>query len=166
MKDFLSDYFKNHITTIKDFPKPGVLFFDISPMMSDRSLFSKACDQMLLMVRQDFDYVAGIESRGFIFGAAMAATTRKGFIPIRKKGKLPPIDLVSEAYSLEYGKAEIEMSKRRGKVLIVDDVLATGGTMLAAQRLCKKAGLEVIDICTFVNLSYLNNFNVKAVVHY
>ncbi len=146
------------IRNVQDFPKPGVGFKDITPLMEDH--LPALIESMSQNINwAEIDYVAGIESRGFILGAAMAMLNKKGFIVIRKKGKLPP-PVVAESYALEYGTDTIEMAvnTQKKKVLIVDDVLATGGTLKAAIKLCEKNNFQVMGSCVFINLSFLNKF--------
>ncbi len=146
------------ISDIPDFPKKGIIFKDISPLLKEK--FPELIDQMAAQVNWDeVDYIAGIESRGFILGAALSAKVGKGFIPIRKKGKLPP-PVISESYSLEYGEdtLEVKPNKNSSKVLLVDDVLATGGTLEASLKLCKKANYQVTQISLIMNLKFLNDF--------
>ena len=131
------------IRIVPDFPKPGIIFKDITPLLADSKALDECC-QMIATYATDADYIAGIEARGFILAAAVAVISGKGFIPIRKIGKLPG-KVISQSYDLEYGKATLEVHAdliAAGKrVLIVDDVLATGGTALAAIDLIEKAGL-------------------------
>lgn len=147
---------KRFIANIPDFPKPGILFRDITPLL--RSHFSATIDALDTLFTdaqwQEFDVVAGIESRGFILAAALAARRGKGFVPIRKQGKLPP-PVVEVAYSLEYGSGVLEMQHGNGKVLLVDDVIATGGTMQAACMLCEKAGYQVSGLSVLVDLCFI-----------
>jgi len=109
------------------------------------------------------DFVVGIESRGFILGAAMAQLKGKGFIPMRKKGKLPP-PVIAESYALEYGTDTLEMihNSRPGRVVLVDDVLATGGTLKAALKLCEKNQLKVTNMALLINLTFLNKFQEEG----
>lgn len=147
------------IRNVQDFPKPGVGFKDITPLMQDH--LPELIQSMSEGINwNEIDYVVGIESRGFILGSAMAMLNKKGFIVIRKKGKLPP-PLVSESYELEYGTDTIEMSvnTKKSRVLLVDDVLATGGTLRAALSLCEKNNYQVMGSSVFINLSFLNNFS-------
>lgn len=150
--------FESHIRNVPDFPKAGVLFKDISPLLQER--FQEVIEAMSKTIKwEEIDYVVGIESRGFILGAAMATLKGKGFIPVRKKGKLPP-PTISETYSLEYGTDTLEMliNHNPGRVLLVDDVLATGGTLKAVMNLCQKNKFEVKAMALLINLTFLNKF--------
>ena len=144
------------IRTIPDYPKPGILFRDITTLLGDARAFRRAVDELVqpyagIGVRR----VAGIEARGFILGGAVAHQLSAGFVPIRKKGKLPH-ETVSIAYSLEYGVDEMEMhadAVRPGdKVILVDDLIATGGTAAAAVALLKRLGADVVAACFVVDL--------------
>ena len=144
---------KNKIRTIPDFPKAGIMFRDITTLLADADGFCEVIDNLVSKYKNiDIDYVAGIESRGFIIGGALAKELNVGFIPIRKKGKLPS-KVISEEYELEYGIDTIEIHedalKKGDKVLLIDDLLATGGTCLAAVKLIEKVGGEVVS-CAFV----------------
>ncbi|HMA12968.1 MAG TPA: adenine phosphoribosyltransferase [Steroidobacteraceae bacterium] len=163
---------KTHIAAVPDFPRPGILFRDIMPLL--RAQFAPAIaalDALLTASEWDaVDAVAGVESRGFILGAALALGRGKGFIPIRKKGKLPP-PVTSVSYSLEYGEATLEMQHGSGRIIIVDDVLATGGTMAAAAQLCARTGHETRALLALVDLGIIPRFQwdgmaVRAAVHY
>jgi adenine phosphoribosyltransferase len=133
---------------IPDFPKPGILFQDITPIISDGQAFSALIAEIVSR-SSSVDYVAGVEARGFIFGAAVAQQMGIGFIPIRKKGKLPH-DSISRSYGLEYGESELEIHRdaiaRGSKVLLIDDILATGGTIGAAIELLQELGAEITDV--------------------
>ena len=149
------------IKTVPDFPKPGVFFKDISPLLANSSALDYALDELIKLIDLDaFDFFVGLESRGFIFASMMSAKTKKGFVPFRKKGKLPP-PLVSESYNLEYGSATLEAQPGKGRVVIVDDVLATGGTLQASIHLAKKAGYTVHDVVVLIDLAFLNQFKFK-----
>ena len=147
------------VRDIPDFPIPGVLFRDITPLLASPEHFKQAIAALTepMNIDRDIDFIAGIESRGFILASALAIHHEKGFLPIRKKGKLPP-PVEHQTYSLEYGQDAIEMKRGTGRVLIVDDVLATGGTINAAISLCKKAGYTVAHLSFLINLKFLNQF--------
>ena len=155
MKKNLEDY----VITIPDFLAPGIMFRDVTGILQDADGFALAVDKMTEMVKDlDFDLVVGAEARGFIFGAAMAYKLHKAFVPARKKGKLPR-ETVSESYELEYGTAEIELHKDAiapgQKVVVVDDLIATGGTVEAICRLVEKLGGEVVKVCFIMELAGL-----------
>lgn len=144
---------KDYIRTIADFPHEGIMFRDVTTLFADARGFRMAVDQLLHpWAGLDIDKVAGLEARGFILGGAVAHQLSTGFVPIRKKGKLPGA-VISESYVLEYGEAVMEVhddALRPGeRVLIVDDLLATGGTAEAGIRLCRRLGAEVVG-CGFV----------------
>ncbi len=154
--------FESHIRNVPDFPKPGILFKDISPLLQER--FHEVIESMASTIKWDeIDYVVGIESRGFILGAAMATLKGKGFIPVRKKGKLPP-PVIAESYTLEYGTDTLEMivNQNPGRVVLVDDVLATGGTLKAVMNLCQKNQFEVKALSLLINLTFLNKFTEEG----
>jgi len=149
---------KSKIRTIPDYPKKGIMFRDITTLIKDPVGFRLVIDsltQRYIKGNIKFDVIVGIESRGFILGGALAYTLGKGFVPIRKKGKLPA-ETVSEEYSLEYGTDVIEIHKdalKKGdRVLLVDDLLATGGTASAAAALVEKLGAKVAEMCFIVDL--------------
>ncbi|WP_200763926.1 adenine phosphoribosyltransferase [Nitrosophilus alvini] len=149
------------IRDIPDFPKPGIVFKDITTLLNNKQAFSLLIDHLEKRYKEyDLDYIAGIESRGFIFGSALAARLEIGFVPIRKKGKLP-YTTVAEKYSLEYGFDEIEVHidafghKKGAKVLLIDDLIATGGTAVAAANLINKVEAECIEACFLIGLKFL-----------
>lgn len=147
---------KDYIRTIPDFPIKGIQFRDITTLVDNADGFKIAVDTMCDMVKDlDFDIIAGAESRGFIFAAPMAYNMHKPFVLIRKKGKLP-FKTISQSYDLEYGSTEIEMHtdsfKPGAKVLIVDDLIATGGTTKAMIKLVEKLGGIVAGVCVLVEL--------------
>ena len=150
---------KKSIRNIPDFPKKGILFRDITPLLTDGAMFKKCIDRFVGMVPDRVDHVISIESRGFIFGSALSYALRAGFVPIRKEGKLPHTKF-QMAYDLEYGTAVVEIHadavKKDCKVIIVDDVLATGGTVKAAIDLIKKLGAEIIGIFFLIELTGLH----------
>jgi len=149
---------KSKIRTIPDHPKKGIMFRDITTLIKDPVGFRLVIDsftQRYITAEVDFDVIVGIESRGFIIGGALSYTLGKGFVPVRKKGKLPA-ETVSHEYALEYGTDTIEIHKdalvKGAKVLLVDDLLATGGTALAAATLIEKLGGTVSEMAFIVNL--------------
>ena len=149
---------KSKIRSIPDYPKKGIMFRDITTLIQDPVGFRLVIDnlsQRYLGGTVEYDVIAGIEARGFIMGGALSYTLGKGFVPIRKKGKLPA-EVVSQEYDLEYGTDIIEIHKDAfppgTKVLLVDDLLATGGTAVAAASLIEKLGGEVVEIAFIVNL--------------
>jgi adenine phosphoribosyltransferase len=155
---------EKYIKDVSNFPKPNITFKDISPLLSSNH-FYEAINDMSSLVEIP-DYWVGIDSRGFIFASALSIHTKKGMIMCRKKGKLPP-PVISESYSLEYGEDTLEIKPGVGKVVIVDDVYATGGTMKAVEKLCEKAGYTVIDKLVLIDLKYLNrDTNIKSLIQY
>ena len=147
---------KSIIRTIPDYPKPGIQFRDITTLLGDARSFRRAVDELVQpFAGQKIDQIAGIEARGFILGGAVAHQLSAGFIPIRKKGKLPHIT-VSVAYSLEYGLDEIEIHQDAiqpgEKVLLIDDLIATGGTATGAIELLRKLGADVVAACFVIDL--------------
>lgn len=165
--------YKSLIRDVPDFPITGVLFRDVSPLLQNAEAFSQvAIDFSKLIDLKNVDLFVGIESRGFIFAAQLAGKFNKGFLPLRKAGKLPP-PVFQESYDLEYGKATLEIApaSKKMNVVICDDVLATGGTLKAAINLCERAGYNVQDILVLINLTFLNqmqfkNQTVKSLVQY
>ena len=156
---------QQYINTVPDFPKPGISFKDISPLFRDH--FKALIEELAQLIKEkqfpDFDYIAGIEARGFAVAAALASRLDKGFIPVRKQGKLPP-KVERVAYDLEYGQDALEMHFGSGSVLLVDDVLATGGTLKAAADLCELTGHSVKGMLCIVDLKFLNDFKYKTVL--
>src|ERR1700761_5175700 len=151
---------KQAIRNVQDFPRPGILFRDIAPLLRDHFAATlQALDGLLTPQEWDrVDVLAGIESRGFILGAALAARRRKGFVLVRKQGKLPP-PVVDVAYDLEYGSGILEMQKGEGRVVLVDDVLATGGTMTAAADLCDRAGYQLDGLLALIDLGIVTGYS-------
>lgn len=157
---------KSYIKSIEDFPKKGILYRDIQPLLNDARAFEDAIQGMVDLIDIDnVEYFAGIESRGFIFGTAMAWITNKGFKMIRKPGKLPG-KVLSMDYELEYGSNTLEMQYGWGNTIIVDDVLATGGTIKAAEILATNAGYQVIDSICLLDIGLLKNHNIKCLISY
>ena len=154
---------EEYVKSIPDFPEKGIIFRDVTSVLQDADGLHLAIDEMQKFLEGvEFDVIAGTESRGFIFGVPIAYNLHKAFVPVRKKGKLPR-ETVSAEYELEYGKAEIEMHKdaiRPGqKVVLVDDLIATGGTIEAAARLVEELGGEVVKIIFLMELRRkVNNF--------
>ncbi len=147
---------KDMIRTIPDYPKPGIMFRDITTLLADARAFRRAIDELVQpYAGSKISKVAGIEARGFILGGAVAHQISAGFVPIRKKGKLPH-ETVSIAYSLEYGIDQMEMHRdavvRGEKVVLVDDLIATGGTAEAACRLLTQMGAEIVAACFIIDL--------------
>lgn len=151
---------KDYVRNIPNFPKEGIQFKDITTVLQDPDGLRMAItDMQKALVDLDFDVVVAPESRGFIFGVPIAFNTRTAFVPVRKKGKLP-YETISETYDLEYGSATIEIHKdaiKKGqRVVIVDDLLATGGTLQAIINLVERLGGEVVKICCLIELPELN----------
>jgi adenine phosphoribosyltransferase len=155
---------KELIISVPDFPKKGILFRDITPLL--RTHFNETLDQMSSLIEaynwENIDLIAGIESRGFILAAGLAAKMNKGLIIIRKSGKLPG-NVLRMDYNLEYGKDALEMAKGSGRIVMVDDVLATGGTLTAASKLAENANYHIQDILVLINLKNLNSFEWKTI---
>ena len=152
--------FDSVIRKVKDFPKPGILFYDITGLLSSAEAFNNAIDEMVkLYSNRDLDAIYGIEARGFIFGPPLALRLGLPFIPVRKKGKLPG-ETVSRSFLLEYGEDIIEIHKadikKGSKVLVVDDLIATGGTVKATCDLLSENGAKVEDVFCFIGLPFLN----------
>jgi adenine phosphoribosyltransferase len=163
---------ERHIVDVPDFPRPGILFRDIAPLL--RHHFEAALDALesLFPERewQQVEALAGIEARGFVLAAGLAARRRLGFVPIRKQGKLPP-PVVDVAYQLEYGSGVLEMQRGSGRLFLIDDVFATGGTMRAAAELCVAAGYDVLGLAALIDLRLAGAFRwreqpLRAVIHY
>ena len=161
-----------HVIDVPDFPKPGILFRDITPLL--RSHFGQAMEALdgLFSAAEwaATDAVAGVESRGFILAAALAERRHKGFVPIRKKGKLPP-PVVDRSYELEYGSGVLEMQRGKGRLLVIDDVLATGGTLSASAALAVDAGFRVDLVGVLIDLGLAVEFRwqgqpIRSVIHY
>ncbi|MDD5193010.1 MAG: adenine phosphoribosyltransferase [Candidatus Nanoarchaeia archaeon] len=173
-----SDFIKNKIRAIPDWPKPGIVFRDITTLLKDNEGMNKVIEILCNRYKnEEIEIIAGIEARGFILGGILANKLGKGFVPIRKKGKLPH-EVVREEYDLEYGKDSIEIHKDAIKygqnVLIIDDLIATGGTALAACNLVKRLGGRIHECCFIVDLPELkgreklekNNYKVFSLVEF
>lgn len=162
--------YKDYINDIPDFPIVGILYRDIQPLLADNIAFKSAINDMGQLVDEIPDYWVGIESRGFLFASALAYQFGGGIRIIRKKGKLPNRSLFSVKYGLEYGSDELEMAHisthNKGTCVIVDDVLATGGTIDAANRLCNLHGLNVIDKLCFMDIGLYDGYDIKTLVQY
>lgn len=167
---------EDYIRNVPDFPEPGIMFRDITSLLQDAEGLRLAVDAMQDLVKDlEFDVVLGAESRGFIFGVPIAYNLKKPFVPVRKKGKLP-CETVSMDYDLEYGTATIEIHKdsiKPGqKVVIIDDLIATGGTIGAITKLVEQLGGEVVKMAFLIELEGLNgragleNYSIDAVVKY
>jgi len=176
MKKGNLDQIKTAIRDIPDFPKEGIIFKDITTLLKDASLYAQSVDLLEEMVKDySFEAIVGIESRGFIFGSVLAYKMGLNFVPIRKPGKLPA-DTVSEEYALEYGTDRIEIHadalKKDQKVLLVDDLLATGGTAKASCRLIERLGARVETVLFLVELGFLGGrdllkgYNVLSLISY
>ena len=172
----MSKKLEEYVVTIPDFPEPGIMFRDITSVIQDPDGLKLAVDGLVEQLKElDFDVVVGPESRGFIFGVPVAYLLGKGFIPVRKKGKLPR-ETVSIKYELEYGQAEVEMHKdaiRPGqKVVIVDDLIATGGSAQAAAKLVEKLGGQVVRMAFVMELAglegrkQLSGYDIQSLIVY
>ena len=151
------DNLKALIKDVEGFPIEGVTFRDITPLLQDGRVFQSVIDEMIVLIDDNFPchIVAGVEARGFIFASAIASVDSKGFVPIRKAGKLPPPTIKIDS-SKEYGHDTLEVKEGTGDIVIVDDVLATGGTLLAAEELLRLAGYNVLGAATLIDLTYLH----------
>ena len=167
---------EEYVRSIPDFPEKGIIFRDITSVLQDADGLHLSIESMIkLLDGVDFDVVVGTESRGFIFGMPIAYNLHKPFVPVRKKGKLP-CETISASYDLEYGKAEIEIHKdaiKPGqKVVIIDDLIATGGTVEAAAKLIEQLGGEVVKIVFLMELAglegrkKLEKYDVASVIRY
>jgi len=162
--------YKSYIIEVPDFPIQGVSFKDISPLLADQETFRSAIAEMGDLVGKVPDYWIGIDARGFLFASALATYFGGGVVLCRKKGKLPP-PVVSESYTLEYGASTLEMKGGHGTAVIVDDVLATGGTLLCTNKLAEKAGYDIKDNLVLIDLKYVPtivglNFKVRSLISY
>jgi adenine phosphoribosyltransferase len=153
---YFADTIKNAIRTVPDWPKPGVQFRDITTVLQDRTTFRKLVDAFVHRYHGlEIDAVAAVDARGFIIGSALAYELNAGLVLVRKKGKLPFHSLV-EDYELEYGTASVELHedafKPGDRVVLVDDLIATGGTMLAAARLIRRVGADIVEVAAMIDL--------------
>ena len=164
---------ESYISKIPDYPKPGILFYDISTLIFDKNAFSSTIDKLIDITKNyEFDLVASIDARGFLFGSVIAHQLNKGLIMVRKKNKLPG-KTISFEYELEYGTdtLEINVDAKNKKFLLVDDLLATGGTANAALELIKKAGGETSCFLSLIELTFLNgkkniSVPIKSLIQY
>lgn len=166
---------KETIRSIKDYPEEGVTFRDITTLLKEGDAFKQCIDELIALAeKKEIDKIVGIEARGFLIGAPMAYAMGKGFVPVRKPGKLPS-ETVATHYDLEYGSDSVEMHidgiDKGERVLIVDDLLATGGTGKAAVELCKEVGAEVVGCLFLIELDGLNGrddigVEVKSLLHF
>jgi len=160
--------FKDYIENIPNFPKEGILYRDIQPLLKNQNVFKEAIKRMGTMVETP-DYWVAVESRGFLFASALSYKFGGGIKLIRKAGKLPNPHLISVDYGLEYGKDTLEISddtERGSKVVIVDDVFATGGTIDAAEELCNLIGYDVIGKICLVDIGLTDRTDVKSLIYY
>ncbi len=159
------NYLLSTIREVENFPKPGISFKDITTLLNDKKAYTFLMDHLVARYKEyDLDFIAGIDSRGFIFGAPLAYALNIGFVPIRKSGKLP-YTTIGEKYSLEYGFDEVEIhidafkndneDDKEPKVLLIDDLIATGGTAKASANLINKAGAKCVEACFIINLLFL-----------
>ncbi|MBI4030455.1 MAG: adenine phosphoribosyltransferase [Proteobacteria bacterium] len=160
------------IATAPDFPKPGILFRDISPLLAAQ--FPRAVTDMAALFADEelaaIDAFAGIDARGYIFAAALAARLNKNFVMLRKGGKLPQ-PYAEKEYDLEYGTAKLQLKTGTGRIVVVDDVVATGGTLAAAADLCRDAGYTVTGFAALIDIVFLNSFSwnglrVRSLIQY
>ncbi len=173
----MTNELEKYVTTIPDFPKPGIMFRDITSVVQSPDGFKMAVDQLIAALDSvDFDYIIGTESRGFVFGAPVAYALHKGFILARKKGKLPR-ECVSETYDLEYGQATLEIHKDafppKSKIVILDDLIATGGTTKAVCKMIEKLDGTVVKIGFVIELAgfkarekVLSGYDVFSLITY
>jgi adenine phosphoribosyltransferase len=159
-----ADYIRDRIRTVPNWPQAGVQFRDITPLLQDKKTFRVLVDIFVhRYMDMDLDMVAGVDARGFILGAVVAYELNLGFVPVRKKGKLPFLT-VAEEYELEYGSATVEMHtdacKKGDRVLLIDDLVATGGTMVAAAKLLDRLGATVVEAAAIVDLPELGGSKI------
>ena len=167
--------YKKYIKEVQDFPKEGISFKDISPLLSDRTVFKKVIDEMGSLVASTWmdvpKYWVGIDSRGFLFASALSYAFGGGVVMCRKKGKLPPA-VISLSYETEYSTDTLQIKQGSGTVVVVDDLLATGGTLQTTKDLCCLAGYDVIDSLVLIDLQYIPRCggflleDVKSLIQY
>ena len=176
LEEIIMKKLEEYVRSIPDFPEPGIIFRDVTSILQDADGLQLAIDSIQELLKDtEVDLIAGTESRGFIFGMPVAYNLHKPFVPVRKKGKLP-CETISQEYDLEYGSAEIEMHKdavKPGqKVVVIDDLIATGGTVEAAVKMIEKLGGEVVKIIFLMELAGLNgrerlkDYDVESVICY
>ena len=167
--------YKKYIKEVQDFPKEGISFKDISPLLSDRAVFKRVIDEMGNLVAPTWmdvpKYWVGIDSRGFLFASALSYAFGGGVVMCRKEGKLPP-SVISLSYETEYSTDKLQIKQGSGTVVVVDDVLATGGTLQTTKDLCCLAGYDVIDVMVLIDLQYIPRWDgflledVKSLIQY
>ncbi len=165
-----SDYIRDRIRTVPDWPIQGVMFRDITPLLQDPKTFRMLIDLFVhRYMGQQLNVIAGVDARGFILGAVLAYELNLGFVPIRKKGKLP-FQTITESYELEYGSATVELHqdacKPGDRVVLIDDLVATGGTMMAAAKLLKRLGANVVECAAIVDLPELGGSKLVRAAGY
>jgi len=176
LEEIIMKKLEEYVRSIPDFPEPGIIFRDVTSILQDADGLQLAIDSIQELLKDtEVDLIAGTESRGFIFGMPVAYNLHKPFVPVRKKGKLP-CETISQEYDLEYGSAEIEMHKdavKPGqKVVVIDDLIATGGTVEAAVKMIEKLGGEVVKIIFLMELAglkgreRLKDYDVESVICY
>lgn len=158
-----TDFIASLIRDVPDFPKPGVVFKDITPLLASPSGYAAAIEELVATAPEDIDVVVGMEARGFLFAAPVALTLGAGFVPVRKPGKLPG-EVFEEAFSLEYG-AEIltihqDAVHAGARVMVIDDVLATGGTIAATAALLRQLGANLVHVSVLMELAFLNGRDI------
>ncbi len=162
LNDKDKEFLLNSIRTVEDFPKPGIVFKDITTLLNNKKAFSLLMEHLEDRYKDyKLDYIAGIEARGFMLGSALASRLNIGFVPLRKKGKLPSTT-VCEKYELEYGFDEIEIhldafgKEKNAKVLLIDDIIVSGGTAIASANLLNKLDINLVEVCFLMNIKILD----------